>query len=362
MKWHQFISMTKEEIFMQPTITDIKKIGIFRALYLGDMLCIIPAVRAIRKAYPAAMISLIGLPWQRHFAKRFGHYFDEFIEFTGWPGLPEQEIDVPRILDFIETIRSKKFDLVFQMQGNGMITNSMVMLWGARYVCGLRRADGYNPDSQFFPVSEDTDHEIMRFLKLTEALHIPNQGYELEFPILESEIMNFAGMLTELSLPLKKYICLHPGARDVKRRWPVQNFSHVGNYLADKGYTIVLTGSVEETEILQALSDAIDFPTINLVEQFGQLGIGELAAFIQHSAMLISNDTGVSHIAAALQVPSVVIFSPHSSIERWAPLNLERHLAIPCEKAKDAEYVLYCVLNHLEKQKISESPVLLNQK
>lgn len=65
------------------------RIAIFRALYLGDMLCSIPAVRAIRTAYPDAEIHLIGLPWQRDFVSPFDGYFNHFIEFPGWPDLPE---------------------------------------------------------------------------------------------------------------------------------------------------------------------------------------------------------------------------------------------------------------------------------
>jgi ADP-heptose:LPS heptosyltransferase len=77
--------------------------------------------------------------------------------------------------------------------------------------------------------------------------------------------------------------------------------------------------------------------------------------------MLFSNDTGVSHIAAALHTPSVIVFSPFSDIRRWAPLDASRHLSIPFEKAKDAEYVLYCLLDHLGKQQSPQlSSVLLD--
>ena len=72
---------------------EIQKIAIFRALQLGDMLCAIPAIRALRAAYPNAHLTLLGLPWAKSLLVRFPQYFDAFIHFPGYPGLPEQNFD-----------------------------------------------------------------------------------------------------------------------------------------------------------------------------------------------------------------------------------------------------------------------------
>ena len=174
--WHYNFTLVKQ----LRKVTDrnkmsFQKIGILRALYLGDMLCAIPAVRAIRHAFPEASISLIGLPWQKDFVERFQHYFDEFVEFPGWPGLPEQSVEVEKIPAFLHLMQSKAYDLIVQMQGNGAVTNSLCMLFGAKKVCGLRKSGEYCPDEKLFPISEDSDHEVLRFLTLTEALKISPQ-------------------------------------------------------------------------------------------------------------------------------------------------------------------------------------------
>src|SRR5436853_6466552 len=116
---------------MKLPANEIGKIAILRALQLGDLLCAVPAFRAIRKAYPNAEISLIGLPWAKTFVDRFSNYIDRFISFPGYPGLPEQETDVDAIIDFIQKMREEKFDLIIQMQGNGTIVNSMITLLGS---------------------------------------------------------------------------------------------------------------------------------------------------------------------------------------------------------------------------------------
>lgn len=321
----------------------ISKIAIFRALHLGDMLCVIPAVRAIRTAFPEAKIVLIGLAWQRDFVQRFSKYFNEFIEFPGWPGLPEQEPDVEKIINFLWYIRKEKFDLIFQMQGNGDITNSMCMLWGGDKVCGLRTEKGYAPDPDLFPVSEDGDHEVLRFLKLPAVLGLPHTGDHLEFPLEPKEIESSRRLLLEAGFAPKDYVCLHPGARDKRRRWPVEKFALVASRLAASGHALVLTGSEAERDVLRALEYSVSTPVLNIVERFGHLSAGELAAVLFHSRMLVSNDTGVSHLAAALQLPSVILFSPYSDINRWRPLDIDKHIAIPWQRAEDITYVMEAI-------------------
>ncbi|RYE29846.1 MAG: LPS biosynthesis glycosyltransferase, partial [Sphingobacteriaceae bacterium] len=101
------------------TAHPVKKIVVFRALQLGDLLCSIPAFRALRTTYPEAKITLVGLPWAESLLTRFSDYFDAFIAFPGYPGLPEQEINPQKITAFLQEIQAQNFDLALQMQGNG---------------------------------------------------------------------------------------------------------------------------------------------------------------------------------------------------------------------------------------------------
>src|SRR3990170_5357714 len=124
---------------------EVKKIGIFRALQLGDMLCTIPAIRALRNAYPEAEITLLGLPWAKSLLSRFPNYFDAFMHFPGYPGLPEQKFQAESFAVFLYQVLEKKFDLVLQMQGNGSIVNPMIELFGARYTAGFFLPNDYCP-------------------------------------------------------------------------------------------------------------------------------------------------------------------------------------------------------------------------
>src|SRR3982750_1611516 len=110
----------------------LRRVVVLRALQLGDMLCAVPALRALRRALPQATISLIGLPWAATFAARFSSYIDEFIEFPGFPGLPERAFNAARTARFFAEARRNPFDLAVQLHGSGSYVNEFISLLSTR--------------------------------------------------------------------------------------------------------------------------------------------------------------------------------------------------------------------------------------
>ena len=134
----------------------------------------------------------------------------------------------------------------------------------------------------------------------------------------------------------KKYCCVHSGARDTKRWWEPEKFARVADLLVEKGYDVVLTGTEIEAETVRKVQEKMLRPAINLV---GKTDLGSLAVLIKNSRMLFSNDTGVSHVASALGVPSAIIFLA-SDPKRWAPLNRELHQVIMPQESVNIEFVI----------------------
>jgi ADP-heptose:LPS heptosyltransferase len=220
---------------------DLKKIGIFRALQLGDMLCIIPAMRALRTAHPQVEIVLLGLPWAKSFTERFNKCFDRFIHFPGYPGLPEQHFDPISFAEFLPQIQAEQFDLILQMQGDGSIVNSMVQLLGAKQTAGFKIAGHYAPENDLFLPYPDSLHEIERHILLMEYLGIPAQRTDLEFPLTDEDHKELYSVYPNLQS--QQYVCVHPGSRGAWRQWPVEHFAALADYCDELGFTLMVTGT-----------------------------------------------------------------------------------------------------------------------
>ena len=318
----------------------IEKIAVFRALQLGDMLCSVPVLRALRAAFPHAHVTLAGLPWAERFARRFHAYVDEFAAFPGHPALPEQAVQEDRIPGFYRDMRERRFDLALQLHGSGQISNAIVRGFGARYDAGFvladddgRRPDAPNPDARrpearrpdFFADYPEHGAEPLRLLRLLEHLGVPAAGTDLEFPLTSEDERELRESGVASGQSPGRYICIHPGARMRHRCWPPQLFAQVADALArESGLQIVLTGAGSEADLTAAIAQCMRSPAIDAAVP---MSIGAMAALMARARLLICNDTGVSHIAAGLKLPSVVVFGS-ADMERWGPLDRRLHRCI----------------------------------
>jgi ADP-heptose:LPS heptosyltransferase len=299
----------------------IQKIAVFRALQLGDMLNAVPAVRALRMAFPDAEIVLLGLPWAAGFVRRFDCYFDRWMHFPGYPGLPEQPYDATAFARFLQKVRAEEFDLLLQMQGDGTIVNDLLAGFGARLLAGFHNEES-RMESAFFVEYPKLAHEIRRHLALMAHLGIPQAGDELEFPLTAVDEEEFA----RLGLPLEagRYVCIHPGSRGVWRQWPPEHFALLADICAERGLDIVVTGTADEREIAREVIGHLHHPAMDIT---GMTGMGAMGVLLRDASLLVSNCTGVAHMASALGTPSVVI-SMDGEPFRWGALNKQLHRTI----------------------------------
>jgi ADP-heptose:LPS heptosyltransferase len=319
-----------------------KRVAVLRALQLGDLLCAIPALRALRSALPKVQVTLICLPWAREFVIRFGRYIDEFLEFPGFPGLPERTFAAKEFPKFVARAIESQFDLAIQMHGSGSFVNPMLLLLGAQHNAGYYLPGEWCPDLERFLAYPHGLPEVRRHLALMEFLGVPPCGEELEFPLRESDRDELAVLDEARSLDLGTYACIHPGARYASRRWGAERFATVADWLRQRGLRVVITGSDDEVDLANRVAAAMSGPATNLA---GRTSLGALAALIAGARLVVSNDTGISHVAAALKVPSVVVVTG-SDPKRWAPLDRARHRIVfhqvdcqPCEH-------LICPIGH----------------
>ena len=303
----------------------LKRIAILRALPgIGDFLCTIPALRSLRVAFPQAEITLIGLPSVKQLVERFSYYIDRLIEFPGYPGLSEVPLQPEKIPPFLSQLQNEHFDLAIQMQGSGIITNPLTMLLGSRFQAGFFVPGQYCPNETWFLPYHSHESEVRRYLRLIEHLGVACQGKELEFPLWEEDKQALLAIEEARYLLADEYVCIHPGASNPTRRWSPEGFATVADAIAACGLKVVLTGSPQEVDIANAVAAMMNFPSLNLA---GRTNLGALAVLLKNSRLLVCNYTGVFHLAAALSVQSVTIFTqsePNCSV----PLDTKRHRVV----------------------------------
>lgn len=348
----------------------MRRIAVFRALQLGDLLCVVPALRALRHAAPQAHITLIGLPWAASFVERFGAYVDEHMSFPGFPGLPETTPDADRIPGFFNSAQHQEFDLAIQMHGSGTLTNPITIALGAKRNAGFYVPGESCPDPVCFAPWSEAEHEVLRNLRLMNFLGIESQDDALEFPLNDKDYQSLLASGVALPEP-GNYACIHPGARLPSRRWSPLRFAKVADGLAAQGLQIVLTGSVEERDITNAVLRAMHAPVLDMT---GRTDLGALAALVAQARLVVCNDTGISHIAAGVATPSVIVCSGADPV-RWAPLDRRRHhllyadiscrpcayqicpIGHPCAESIDAGQVLAEAIDLLQTDGLPHNPV-----
>lgn len=320
---------------MRSYLSSAQNIAVFRALQLGDILCSIPALRALRNAKPNANITFIGMEHTKDLIGRFAKYIDDFIVFPGYLGLPEQPYDEEKFGDFCAAVAAKKFDLMLQMQGNGNIVNPMLRSLKIGQLVGFCRFA--HEEDECLLTYPETPHEILRHLHLMRHLGIEDGDTELEFEIAEHDEKDFE----KLRFPYRDgaYLVIHPGSRGDWRQWPPLYFAAIADHCINHGFSVVLTGTPSEKKITDQVASMMQNRCINLC---GRTNLGTMAVLLRKSHGLISNCTGVSHLAAALKKPSVVI-SMDGEPHRWAPLNQELHHTIDWCTTPDYRLVLSAV-------------------
>ncbi len=291
-----------------------RKVALLRTSRIGDFLCAVPAMRALRKRLPDAEIHMLTLPLLVDLARRLP-VLDRVWSFPGFPGLADQFFEAHRTVRFVQTLQREGFDLAIQMQGTGVYSNTFMLLLGARATAGfVRPGDPAGLLDAALPYPHDL-HEIECVLALTSFLGAPPADTRLEFPLTEVERQQAQHLLSEWPGP---WIGLHPSSRDPLRCWPLENYAELaGSLLADHGGTIFLLGDDEAEAAGQFLVHHLGEHCVNLT---GKLSLTALGALIERLDLLVTNDSGPAHIAYALGAPTVTLFSSHASLHTNGPL------------------------------------------
>jgi len=294
------------------------KIAVFRGLYLGDLVAATPALRALRRGYPGAVISLISLPWAASLAPHLP-WVDRAIAYPGAPGL-EGGGSEEELACFLEKMRAERFDLAVNLHGRGPHSTRLVARFGARSTAGF--ANRKAPPLDVEVPWDAEEHESLKLLLLAEAAGGRPAGTEPELAVRNEDERRVNELLPALSG--RSFVVLHPGASVAEKRWPAGGFGPLARELLGRGYSVVVTGSAKEGELTRRVCGLAP----GAVDLAGRTDLSALVALVARADLLVSNDTGPAHLAYALRTPSVTLFGPSTDTRRWGPPNRDRHAVL----------------------------------
>jgi lipopolysaccharide heptosyltransferase I len=282
-----------------------RRIALIKPSALGDIIHSLPVLTALRRRYPTAYIAWV--------VNR--SYEDLLI------GHPDLDATLP--LDrgasktgiwtamrsygrFLRQFRRQQFDLVIDLQG--LFRSGWITGWsGAARRVGLSSArEGASWFySDVIPVADfNAIHAVDRYWLIAEAFGVRDGPKSFPLPAFEAERRWASEYLRDCPRP---WLVLAVGSRWITKRWPPEHFGTLARRAQRyAGGTVIFVGGQEDMPLARATAQYLDGGSRNLT---GQTSLRQLAALLSHADVMIANDTGPLHLAAALGRPVVAPYT-----------------------------------------------------
>ena len=183
-----------------------------------------------------------------------------------------------------------------------------------------------------------TKHETLRGLELTEFLGFPPVEPEMVLVPREEDEEGAVRLLEKHAV--ERFIIVHPGSSASSRTYPAERYAAVVEGLAKKGeLPVLVTGGPGEEKLTRRVAGSVGIPA------GGETSFGELAALVERAAVVVTNNTGTTHVASALKTPVVTVFAGTNPPEQWGPWRTPSRLIthpVPCAPC----YKRVCPIGH----------------
>ncbi|MDP1657772.1 MAG: glycosyltransferase family 9 protein [Methylotenera sp.] len=288
-----------------PKQVDIKKILIIKWSSMGDVVISTAIMQDIRVAFPHAELHLNAMPpWHNMFANdpRFNKVWTVDLRKSerGWRGIKR----------WLGLVKQGQYDLIIDLQTNDR----------TRFLLTLLRLSGGSPkyllgNYPVFPYtirqqSIEQTHVISLMRRSLAAIGVPASTKTPLLYSTQADIEQAKTILAKHQLDTESFVVLLPGshAAGKTKRWGVNHFADLAEALNERGISrIVLIGGADEAEDCERIAAYHPDFIINLCGQTSLLALPEIYS---HATMIIGNDTGTAHLAAAAQRPVLVICGP----------------------------------------------------
>ena len=288
------------------------RILVVRPDNVGDVLMTVPAMRALRAAAPGARIDLLASPAGAAVAPLVEEIDDVVVASVSWQRLPggaasDDHGDPDG--ELVTDLTARGYDAAV------VLTSFSQSPWPAAAICrragigvrvGTSKEFGGDALTHWVPAPPDEGHQVDRALAVLAAVGVPDRGTDLAVRAPDA---------ADPQAPAGRYVVVAPGASCPSRRWPPERFAEVGRELAARGWTVVVTGTAKEAELVERA--AADVPGARRL--VGTLDLAGLAALMAGADAVVVNNSGGAHLADALGTPIVELFAGTEEVGQYAP-------------------------------------------
>ncbi len=278
---------------------------------MGDVLMTTPAIRALRSAVPGRSVDLWCSPSGAAIARMVPEIDRTLVARVPWMKVPDASDTDTRAM--IDTLRDGRYDaaVIFTVYSQSPLPAALAChLAGIPLVLAHCRENPYHLLSEWVPEPEPGSHvrhEVQRQLDLVAHVGAPATNTRLSLAVPELDRARLHGKLAHLGIfDGEPWIVAHCGATAASRRYPAERYAEVLTHLGRRHGHVLLTGTPDEKDLVAGIAREAGGSAIDLA---GALTLGELAALIEEADLLISNNSGPVHMAAALGTPVVVLYA-----------------------------------------------------
>ncbi len=303
-----------------------RKILVVELWQIGDIVLATPFLRALRGCFPSSRITLVGKPHAVELLAESGLVDEVIVAELPWTRPKRKyaltDYDWPSLGALMRTLRSRRFDLAFDARMD-LRNNAFVALTGARRRVGFRYGGGDWLLTDAVPAEPRSHHKVDDWLALLGAAGCTSLTERK--CLLRTSAQEQKNARWTLASRLQRegpIVAVHPGGSHAGKRWPLESFQHLCEELINRGDNVIAfedpAGFGRELEWVAGV--VIFRPSLR-----------EMMAILEECALLVCNDSGPMHVAAALGVPTVAIFERGEP--RWFGPVGEEHVVLAGELA-----------------------------
>lgn len=291
--------------------TKVNRILVVRLRSIGDTVLSTPSLIALKRFLPEAQIDILLEDWVAPVLEGFDA-IDNVLTVSRKSKKSRFEVALQ--------IRRNKYDVAFNLHG-GTTATFFVRVSGANHRVGFSHYSYKFLYNHLLSSSADYwqkefTHSAEQQLALLGFVGIPVEDKPKSSLNITEKARNSIEekLQSKTQNPKSKIALIHPVAAFDTKQWATENFARVAEYLHEKGLQIVAVATKKEREVLDKLKKLSNVP----ITTFDDLTLPEITALAVRAKIFVGNDSGIAHIAAAVQTPSVVIFGS-SNRNHWRP-------------------------------------------